>query len=821
MANTKTREEEIKNRLRQDFFDGYDATQILGDIDFAVTIKQDGGQEIYDYEYFLWAEAKAGKDEDICASFVQLIITIGKAHAHEKHLPPYFLGAFDEEKIAFIEFHNIVGVFYQNDFNWNVAPSNHTTKEFRYLYNLLHDKLEQDITIFNLKKDEKELRKFIHANFRLGKIRTSGINITKNNFLFVFQRWVEEVKPTIAVNWDDVPPTRVVDFFYADLISRNDYTLRDELAVVLRGDRYKILQQILKSGTELFSEASFNDGKTAYRQFWNKYVRPPRKEYLDIILERRDLLIPQDLRRYKGAFFTPPQWVQKSQEYLAAELGDNWQKEYYVWDCCAGTGNLLYGLTEPYRIYASTLDNADVRVMKERIKEHSLNLLETHVFQFDFLNDPFTKLPQKLQDIINDPEKRRKLVIYINPPYAEAATTQQKSGTGTNKPNVARNNNTFNKYKGLLRTAGNELFAQFLIRIYCEIPSSVIGEFSKLKILLSPNFSYFREAFRAKLGRIFIIPANTFDNVTGNFPIGFHIWNTEKKEIFKSAIGDAFDKNAEFVEHKGLYAPKKNGLLMDWLKTQHDKISERIAYLRMLGSDIQNNSGVFITLSPSASDIQQRKTCNITANNLNTICIYFAIRHCIEATWLNDRDQFLFPNDGWKADEEFQADCLAYTLFSNSNNIQSRHGVNHWIPFSEAEVGAQDEFDSHFMKDYITGNLPKDNPQPVERDFFPVEEADNDMQPIKFSPEAQAVIDAGRGLWRYYHAQQGANPNASYYEIRLHFQGTKTTKSGKVQMNSDSTDKKYTVLLSTLRNCMKALAAKIEPKVYEYGFLKR
>ena len=260
---------------------------------------------------------------------------------------------------------------------------------------------------------------------------------------------------------------------------------------------------------------------------------------------------------------------------------------------------------------------------------------------------------------------------------------------------------------------------------------------------------------------------------------------------------------------------------MDWLKTQHDKISERIAYLRMLGSDIQNNSGVFITLSPSASDIQQRKTCNITANNLNTICIYFAIRHCIEATWLNDRDQFLFPNDGWKADEEFQADCLAYTLFNNSNNIQSRHGVNHWIPFSEAEVGAQDEFDSHFMKDYITGNLPKDNPQPVERDFFPVEEADNDMQPIKFSPEAQAVIDAGRGLWRYYHAQQGANPNASYYEIRLHFQGTKTTKSGKVQMNSDSTDKKYTVLLSTLRNCMKALAAKIEPKVYEYGFLKR
>lgn len=106
----------------------------------------------------------------------------------------------------------------------------------------------------------------------------------------------------------------------------------------------------MKGATQLFSEATFNDGKAAYNQFWNKYVRPPRKEYLDLILKRRDLLIPQDLRRYQGAFFTPPQWVQKSQEYLAMELGEDWQKEYYVWDCCAGTGNLLFGLTEKYRV---------------------------------------------------------------------------------------------------------------------------------------------------------------------------------------------------------------------------------------------------------------------------------------------------------------------------------------------------------------------------------------------------------------------------------------------------------------------------------------
>lgn len=83
------------------------------------------------------------------------------------------------------------------------------------------------------------------------------------------------------------------------------------------------------------------------------------------------------------------------------------------------------------------------------------------------------------------------------------------------------------------------------------------------------------------------------------------------------------------------------------------------------------------------------------------------------------------------------------------------------------------------------------------------------------------MIQAGRELWRYYHEQPQANPDASFYDIRLHFQGMKTTKSGKRQMNADSTDVRYTELIHTLRQRIKTLARKIEPKVYQYGFLKR
>ena len=45
-------------------------------------------------------------------------------------------------------------------------------------------------------------------------------------------------------------------------------------------------------------------------------------------------------------------------------------------------------------------------------------------------------------------------------------------------------------------------------------------------------------------------------------------------------------------------------------------------------------------------------------------------------------------------------------------------------------------------------------------------------------------------------------------------------KNGKTQMKSDSDDKIYTELLHNLRDKLKILASKIEPKIYEYGFLK-
>lgn len=815
------REKTIENKLRKDLFSQYNAEETLGDIDFAVALPVDSSQ-LLEPEFFLWAEAKKSNHFSLYESITQLVLTIGKAKTFDKYLPPAFLGAFDAEKIAFVPYEKIMDIFYLNDFNWNVVPSDHSSAEFKLIFDKVKDILDKESMVYDYQKDEKILKKFIKDNFVVGKSKLSKVRINKTNFTAIFQKWRKEVMPTIAnVNWETAKKKGIVeaDFFLADILSEHNLTVRQKLFVLLKKDHYELDRRIDETGLFDSKKAEFKDMQKAHIQFWNRYERPPKREYWDYIVARRDLLVPQDVREIKGSFFTPAKWVNLSQEYLAREFGDNWQEEYYIWDCAAGTGNLLANLTNKYRIWASTLDKADVDVMHDRIKtmnEGGLtkgkgsNLLEEHVFQFDFLNDSFDKLPKKLQEIIANEEDRKKLIIYINPPYAEASNARTVNGGGTNRKKVAESY-VKKTYKGSIGRAGNELFAQFFARIFKEITGCKIGVFSTLKILQGPNFNVFRYNYKTELLRMFIVPAYTFDNVKGNFPIGFQIWDTSIKKEFKEIIADVYDANEVLIGKKEIFAYENGRFIINWLRNFYDKKNERLAYLRFLGTDFQNNQGVFVTLSPSSNDLKQVKGNWITKNNIILMAIYFAVRHCIEKTWIINQDQFTYPNNGWITDPMFQSDCLTFMLFHGKNYISCQHGTNHWIPFSEEQVNAHDAFKSHFIYDFINGRLktePKDNPIP------------NGSCPLSFSLEAQEVLKSGLALWKYYHSQKNANPDASYYDIRLYFQGVTTSKDGKKKMNSGSEDETYTQLIADLRTKMKKLAQRIEPKIYIYGFLK-
>ena len=394
-------------------------------------------------------------------------------------------------------------------------------------------------------------------------------------------------------------------------------------------------------------------------------------------------------------------------------------------------------------------------------------------------------------------EEELKNVVYINPPYAEAGDVRQRTGTGQNKTDVSVSHSVYDRYVGKIGLAGRELFALFLMRIFDEIPGCVVGQFSKLKHLQAPNFKAFREVFRGRIEKCFLAPADTFDNVRGKFPIGFFVWRLGNG-VFTETTADVYDRMGECIGTKTIVAYDDVANIGKWVNSYRHDEGLHLGFMSNGRNDFQNQKLVYFI-----NDRKQLSTPRgwwITEPNLLPMCIFVAVRHSIEATWLNDRDQFLYPDDGWEADVGFRMDCLVYSLLSDFNSIKSADGVNHWIPFTEEEVGAKDCFKSHFMSDFLRASASlREN----------------------LSPAAAAVLDAGRELWRYYHAQPGANPDASYYDIRLFFQGATTDAKGKSKMNSSSADATYTQLLAALRAAMKRLAAAIEPKVYEYGFLKK
>lgn len=808
MKYKNIREEELKNKVGADWFKSFDTTEIIGNIDFTVFPKQDS---FFGRTPLLWAEAKTG-DFDIPTMFVQLILTIGKARTFDKTLPPAYLGAFDFKKFAFVHFTSVQDIFYLNDFNWNVTPSNHDTKEFKLIKERIETNFALNSYIYDYVKDEKELKHFISNNIAKAT-ETSKISIDKNNFISIYLRWLDIVKPIIDIDWGDLKRANILDsdFYLADLFVddrdtskiEDDASIRDNLFVIFQNQGYKIAKENIR---QMFDATINIRNKEIYQQFWKRYKRPPIKEFQNYIIERRDLLVPQDIRERKGAFFTPRQWVELSQKYLSDVLGENWQEEYFIWDCAAGTGNLILGLTNKYNIWASTLDQADVKVMHDRIK-HGANILESHVFQFDFLNDDFSKLPKGLQDILNDENKRKKLIIYINPPYAESGDIKQRSGTGKNKANVSFNK-IHDKYHSQLSGANRELFAQFLTRIYFEIPNCTIANFSKLKILQSAYFSHFRSFFKASLKKIFLVPADTFDNVTGKFPIAFFVWKSDEKEDFKNIVADIFNKTGDFSGTKEIISYDECVYFSKWVNSIKVKSGLHLAWLQgVTRNDFQNQNG--ITIRNKKEQITVPRGIDIYDKNLIESSICFAVRICIDANWLNDRDQFLFPNINWKNDKEFHSDCLTFTLFNNE--IQSKFGINHWIPFTESEVNSKEKFESNFMTDFIKGKLKTETYGNLLSNDV------TDCTGLEFTKEAIESFNAGRELWRYYHSQKDINVNASLYDIKSHFQG----RNDKGRMNTKSTDEKYMELISNLRQTLRILADKIAPKVYEYEFLKQ
>lgn len=222
-----------------------------------------------------------------------------------------------------------------------------------------------------------------------------------------------------------------------------------------------------------------------------------------------------------------------------------------------------------------------------------------------------------------------------------------------------------------------------------------------------------------------------------------------------------------------------------------------LGWLNCAGNDLQNAALKTMLFS---SGYGSGRGYFVTAETLAESAIVFSVRRLIKPTWLNDRDQFLQPTT--ELTEEFKTDCLVWMLFNGSNLTASADGlewndrtwsiVNHFIPYTEAEVNAPDRFESDFMVRYMANKT--------------------------FSEEAQAVLDEGRKLWRAYFAHTDVHtvredlklnrPDVGWYQVRKALEARNA--SGDFPP----------VSFSSFKEAYQTLTDKLQPMVYELGFLR-
>lgn len=754
----------------------------------------------------IWFEAKETATPTTLM-FAQLLCYVRDARKKGEHVPP-FLAVIDREKAALMETAKALPILADKSIKWPKSGSaiDKATAAQMAPY------IETHFVVYKLDSHEKEFVAAVKHAIKAGKfVRTP---ITPDNLRQVFDKWVA----MIGRELDGVDESDYALLFFADIMhDGNKAAMANLPARLLHEDG----RPIFLMGGKTYELAS----DKGYRNFWAIYHRPPEQEHRAYLLERRDSLLPLDERSFKGAYYTPLHIVDKAYDLLAQTLGKNWQQHYLVWDMCCGVGNLEVKHSNHRNVFMSTLDQADIDVMRA-----SHTCVAATKFQYDYLNDDVDdfgqidytrtgKMPETLRQAIADAKAKKrgakKILVLMNPPYGEAANSQGNAG----KTDIAKS--AVGASMDDLGYASRELFVQFLTRIQRELPGATVALFSTLKYVNAPNFEQFRNEWKAKYLGGFVVHSKAFDGLKGDFPIGFLIWDTAKNESLLKIKTTALDREGNGIGEKSFYNLPNVGFLSGWMarlkkndadavplinavtptpKTEHVRNTKwsngAIGHFFCNGNDLQN-AGTMTAIFSSVHSIGHAGGYFITKENLYQAAVVFAVRRLIKPTWLNDRDQFLQPTGELSA--EFKSDCLVWMLFNGSNlsagandlewNGRKWSLVNHFIPFTETEVGANDRFESDVMSTYLSK--------------------------LELSPEAQQVMDEGRKLWKRFHAIKFEKKIRDEFKLNRTDVGWYQIRRA-LEANADS----EAVDFDAFKEAYGDLSRKLRPQVFELGFLR-
>ena len=752
----------------------------------------------------------------------------------DKPIPPFICLA-DKNEATICET-TLWQPFYDNPaYDWDLAPSN---PDKLLVDAIAASPLLQQLHIYDLPVPaslalfSEQLTRAISGQIEI-RLRDKK-RITERNFEEVFAYWNNIFGDSVRNGF------KTSRYFVSDIQQDNTIFLPDKSRAIFRVGQTGELKEkkILPKD---------------YEHFWSIYEKVGDMDVIRAILAKIDRLTDETMRRFHGEFFTPLKFANKALDYINKVIPQNagagatanfWSTgQYRLWDMAAGTGNLEYHLPQEalQYCYLSTLYKEDI--------EHLEKLFTTAtIFQYDYLNDDIGnvfadagglplditwKLPKKLRDDLANPEL--KWIILINPPFA----TAQKTGTikkdaeaqGVDKKGVSETAVRKIMHKAGLGEVSRELFSQFLFRIKQEFKDKTahLGLFSTLKYINANNDQKFRDSvFHYIFERGFVFSSANFDGTKKNnpFPVGFLLWNMSQSQRLETQdiTLDVFNDRVEKTGTKSIVAGHKSEFLSKWIerpaatitfppfssavdvaadnKDRRDRIAAGfLASLMCKGNDMQNQNFTALFSAPYVS----AGALSVTPDNFEKAMVIHAARRIPKATWLNDRDQFLQPNRELPAD--FITNCAVWNLFSGSNNTAALRNIayegqtyqirNHFFPFPVSEV-----------RDWTIA----DNDIALQLSTAANTYVADWLRARRLTPQATAVLDAARALYKLYFASLGQLRTAKFK--------IETWDAGWWQIRMSLNDANLGAAeFETLKTAHNALKAEILPALKHYGIL--
>ena len=623
------------------------------------------------------------------------------------------------------------------------------------------------------------------------------VHITEHNIDKIFNAFCERV----VIDKKKISPNDLVGLFFGCICDKENYYLHP-------GKKNTLVSPL---GTFRVDNRKFE----AFFKYFSNEVSPKEKLRLAAISDR---LIEDTNRRRKGEFYTPTPFVDKAHEMISEAFGENWKDEYVVWDCCCGTKNL----TRDYKfkeLYCSTLEQAELDIAKQYNPE-------AVSFVFDFLNDPLDKLPEGLQKALKE---GKKIIFFINPPYKTSSNCNGgKGGIVGTKINLDMKTNKLGR-------CSQEMYAQFLYRILkikeqFGIVNVKLALFCNPKFLSGESFKVFRsiflKQFKFETGMMF--QASNFGDVSGQWGITFNIWNSEEtiqKGEFKHQLLENREGEMVFIGEKTIYNLDNKTSLRE--KCSSNKIKrdkeypnyrtpiaiEETSYKYSSNNEVigtlafANSWLIFIATMPYSHSHE----ILISKENFNHCIILNSVLNNRISNWSTCRDEYIFPNIEEEKIKPFINDSIVFSLFSASSQQSSLRNIEYhgkswnvpneffWMSKSEIEDLANENSLDETYADARTSS---------DRFVY------NKLQEIELSPEAKAVLNKANEL------------------VRKSFKYRKIFDEMRPEVQILNWDDGWYQIKQLLKEFMpeelkefnalfKALADKMRPQIYEFGFLKK